>query len=111
MFGILLLVRSKIIQFQNVAQTSLAYFKFWTKSNLLKMFKHVIDIYYQISLQDLESKEMVEELKPEIINQAQNSKADPPQCLSLAWSTDGQTLFAGYSDNIIRVWQVSVSAR
>merc|ERR1712241_1468435 len=35
--------------------------------------------------------------------------ADPPQCLSLAWSADGQTLFAGYSDNLIRVWQVSVA--
>ncbi|KOB75551.1 Receptor of activated protein kinase C [Operophtera brumata] len=64
-----------------------------------------------IKIWDLESKEMVEELKPEIINQTQTSKSDPPQCLSLAWSTDGQTLFAGYSDNIIRVWQVSVSAR
>lgn len=64
-----------------------------------------------IKIWDLESKEMVEELKPEIINQTQTSKSDPPQCLSLAWSIDGQTLFAGYSDNIIRVWQVSVSVR
>ena len=56
-----------------------------------------------IKIWDLACKTMVEELKP--------SKADPPQCLSLAWSTDGQTLYAGYSDNIIRVWQVSVSAR
>ncbi|EDS35371.1 WD repeat protein 51A [Culex quinquefasciatus] len=46
---------------------------------------------------------MVEELKP--------SNAILPQCLSLARSTDAQTLYAGYSDNIIRVWQVSVSAR
>ena len=36
---------------------------------------------------------------------------DPPQCLSMAWSADGQTLFAGYSDNQIRVWQVSISTR
>ncbi|MCP6198773.1 hypothetical protein NL445_27435, partial [Klebsiella pneumoniae] len=64
-----------------------------------------------IKIWDLESKEMVEELRPEIINQTQTSKTDPPQCLSLAWSTDGQTLFAGYSDNTIRVWQVSISAR
>ena len=35
-----------------------------------------------------------------------SARADPPQCLSLAWSADGQTLFAGYSDNLIRVWQV-----
>ena len=26
--------------------------------------------------------------------------------LSLAWSADGQTLFAGYSDNIVRVYSV-----
>lgn len=62
-----------------------------------------------IKIWDLESKEMVEELKPEIVSAT--SKAEPPQCLSLAWSTDGQTLFAGYSDNTIRVWQVSVSTR
>jgi WD40 repeat protein len=36
-----------------------------------------------------------------------SSRADPPQCLSMAWSADGQTLFAGYSDNLIRVWQVN----
>lgn len=64
---------------------------------------------FYVALQDLESKEMVEELRPEIVSQT--SKAEPPQCLSLAWSTDGQTLFAGYSDNTIRVWQVSISAR
>lgn len=62
-----------------------------------------------IKIWDLESKDMVEELRPELVSQS--AKAEPPQCLSLAWSTDGQTLFAGYTDNTIRVWQVSVSAR
>uniref|UniRef100_A0A0K8TQI5 Small ribosomal subunit protein RACK1 n=1 Tax=Tabanus bromius TaxID=304241 RepID=A0A0K8TQI5_TABBR len=62
-----------------------------------------------IKIWDLACKKTVDELRPEVVSQPQ--KADPPQCLSLAWSTDGQTLFAGYSDNIIRVWQVSVSAR
>lgn len=52
---------------------------------------------------------MVEELRPEVVTSA--TKTEPPQCLSLAWSIDGQTLFAGYSDNTIRVWQVSVSSR
>ncbi|XP_041982182.1 guanine nucleotide-binding protein subunit beta-like protein [Aricia agestis] len=65
-----------------------------------------------IRIWDLESKEMVEELKAEVIDKhSANANPEPPNCLSLAWSTDGQTLFAGYSDNIIRVWQVSVSAR
>lgn len=67
----------------------------------------LIVIFFR-SFQDLACKKTVEELRPEVISQT--SKADPPQCLSLAWSTDGQTLFAGYSDNTIRVWQVSVSA-
>ncbi|EDS45804.1 receptor for activated protein kinase C [Culex quinquefasciatus] len=56
-----------------------------------------------IKIWDLACKTMVEELKP--------SNAFLPQCLSLSRSTDGQTLYAGYSDNIICVWQVSVSAR
>ncbi|KAK9461858.1 Aldehyde/histidinol dehydrogenase [Lipomyces oligophaga] len=32
-----------------------------------------------------------------------------PECISLAWSSDGQNLFAGYTDNKIRVWQVMQS--
>ena len=29
----------------------------------------------------------------------------PVECMSLAWSADGQTLFAGYTDNLI--WSVT----
>lgn len=53
---------------------------------------------------------MVEELRPEVIS-ATTTKANPPQCISMAWSADGQTLFAGYTDNMIRVWQVSLVSR
>lgn len=59
-----------------------------------------------IKIWDLEGKIVVDELKPEVISAS--SKADPPSCISLAWSADGQTLFAGYTDNLIRVWQVSM---
>jgi len=60
-----------------------------------------------IKIWDLETKNMVDELKPEVASgSARNIQ---PDCLSLAWSTDGQTLYAGYSDNTIRVWQVSQS--
>jgi len=58
-----------------------------------------------IKIWDLEGKSLVDELKPEIINMG--GKAQPADCISLAWSADGQTLFAGYTDNLIRVWQVT----
>ena len=59
-----------------------------------------------INVWDLETKNLVVEAKPDVPGTA---RADPPQCLSMAWSSDGQTLFAGYSDNMIRVWQVSIA--
>jgi len=59
-----------------------------------------------VKIWDLEGKTVVDTLKIENIKA---TKAAPAQCLSLAWSADGQTLFAGYSDNLIRVWQVGES--
>ena len=59
-----------------------------------------------VKIWDLESKTLVEELRPEVVSVS--TKAAPPSCTSLAWSADGSTLFAGYTDNLIRVWQVSV---
>lgn len=62
-----------------------------------------------IKIWDLEGKVVVDELRQEVISSS--SKAEPPQCICLAWSSDGQTLFAGYTDNLIRVWQVSMATR
>jgi len=57
-----------------------------------------------IKIWDLEKKTLIADLNKSNPNfQAKNSN---PCCLSLAWSVDGSTLFAGYSDNIIRVWEV-----
>jgi guanine nucleotide-binding protein subunit beta-2-like 1 protein len=53
---------------------------------------------------DLEKKSKVDELKPEFTSVGKKSRE--PECISLAWSADGQTLFAGYTDNIIRAWGV-----
>lgn len=53
---------------------------------------------------DLEKKSKVDELKPEPT--AVGKKAREPEPISLAWSADGQTLFAGYTDNKIRAWGV-----
>lgn len=57
-----------------------------------------------IKIWDLECKSVVDELRQDVLG-----SGTQPECKSLAWSTDGQTLFAGYSDNNIRVWQVSVN--
>jgi len=58
----------------------------------------------------LEGKLLVDELCPEVVSQFSGLDTNPPECLCLAWSGDGQTLFAGYSDNHIRAWQVVASA-
>lgn len=57
-----------------------------------------------IRIWDLESKSVVDELKPEFVGVGKKSAV--PMCISLAWSGDGQTLFSGYTDGLIRVWQV-----
>jgi guanine nucleotide-binding protein subunit beta-2-like 1 protein len=62
-----------------------------------------------IKIWDLESKNCVAELKLDFPNvtSGPKSKAVPIQCISLAWSANGNTLFAGYTDNLIRVWSVA----
>jgi len=55
----------------------------------------------------LEERTIVDELKPEF---ATSGKARDPEAISLAWSADGQNLFAGYTDSVIRVWQVMTSS-
>jgi len=59
-----------------------------------------------IKIWDLESKVCVDALNVEV---KQSKKAVPIQCISLAWSADGTTLFGGYTDNKIRVWTVTSS--
>jgi len=61
-----------------------------------------------IKIWDLETKSVVDDLKPEVVSITGKSKA--ADCISLAWSADGQTLFAGYTDNLIRVWKVQRGA-
>jgi len=59
-----------------------------------------------IKIWDLESKVCVDALT---VEPRKSKKAVPVQCISLAWSADGTTLFAGYTDNVIRVWTVQSS--
>ena len=70
-----------------------------------------------IKVWNLESKSTVDELGKITANTSDLDKEafflDPtkaktnfPECISLAWSTDGNTLFAGYTDGKIRVWTI-----
>lgn len=59
-----------------------------------------------IKIWDLESKVVISELMP-AVPQNRGKKFVPIQCISLAWSADGSTLFAGYTDKTIRAWQVT----
>jgi guanine nucleotide-binding protein subunit beta-2-like 1 protein len=54
-----------------------------------------------IKIWDLEQKSGLDELKFE------TAKGAPPECTSLVWSNDGNTLFSGHTDNTIRIWSVS----
>jgi len=58
-----------------------------------------------IKIWDLETKQVVEDLKPDDV--VQGGRKSQPICpISLCWSADGNTLFAGYTDNNIRVYSV-----
>mmetsp|Transcript_11234 Transcript_11234/g.20296 ORF Transcript_11234/g.20296 Transcript_11234/m.20296 type:complete len:321 (-) Transcript_11234:1008-1970(-) len=61
-----------------------------------------------IKIWDLEVKEIVDELRDDSMVPL-GKRAAHPACISLAWSADGSTLFAGYTDNLIRVWNVNMS--
>uniref|UniRef100_A0A0E0FRE7 Uncharacterized protein n=1 Tax=Oryza nivara TaxID=4536 RepID=A0A0E0FRE7_ORYNI len=56
-----------------------------------------------IKIWDLESKHIVQDLKPEI----PVSKNQMLYCTSLNWSADGSTLYAGYTDGTIRIYKIS----
>jgi len=58
-----------------------------------------------IKIWDLESKGMVDEIRVEFT--ATGKHAIAPYCTSLAWSADGTDLYAGYTDNSVRVYNVA----
>jgi len=58
-----------------------------------------------IKIWDLESKCMVDEIKVDFPAAGKHSHV--PYCTCLAWSADGSDLFAGYTDNIIRVYHAN----
>uniref|UniRef100_A0A1I7ZHY0 Small ribosomal subunit protein RACK1 n=1 Tax=Steinernema glaseri TaxID=37863 RepID=A0A1I7ZHY0_9BILA len=63
-----------------------------------------------IKIWDLENKSVVDELKIDSTTTSARGNKVAPQVTSLAWSNDGQTLYAGFTDNVIRVWRVFTSS-
>ena len=57
-----------------------------------------------IKIWDLESKSVVDELRPDLPERSKKAQVPYPVCL--AWSADGSTLYSGYTDGVVRVWQV-----
>ena len=55
-----------------------------------------------IRIFDLENKDVIAELSPET-----QKKTSRPECISICWSADGSSLYSGYTDNTIRVWNVA----
>jgi guanine nucleotide-binding protein subunit beta-2-like 1 protein len=56
-----------------------------------------------IKIWDLDNKVVVADLTAALDGATSND----PSCLSLAWSADGSTLFSGWSDAKLRVWEMS----
>ena len=59
-----------------------------------------------IVIWDLESKAEVSNIPYPKLEEI-GEKALKPFCTSLVWSADGNTLFSGWTDNVIRVFAVS----
>lgn len=57
-----------------------------------------------IKIWDLESKIVVDTLRPDDM---ETETGKIPSCTCLAWSADGSTLFAGFTDHVIRVYAVT----
>jgi len=57
---------------------------------------------------DLESQKLVAELQKKDYADFGAAADQSPSPISLAWSADGTTLFVGYTDNLIRVWEVRI---
>jgi len=59
-----------------------------------------------IKIWDLESKSIVADLNKNTVENFKG-KTKNPVCTSLCWSADGNTLYAGYTDGVVRIWDVS----
>jgi len=59
-----------------------------------------------ISIWDLENRSLVANLNSTTVTDFQQKTKAEPIPISLAWNAEGNTLFAGYTDNLVRVFEV-----
>ena len=59
-----------------------------------------------VKVWNLDDKKLVSDLKPEF-RQMSSERRRTPQALSTSWSHDGEILYVGYSDNVIRAFAVT----
>ena len=62
-----------------------------------------------IKVWDLYSKEFIADIKATPLDPNQEKSTSPIACTSLAWNKSGNLLFAGFTDNYIRVYKIVVS--
>ncbi|TNV80077.1 hypothetical protein FGO68_gene12687 [Halteria grandinella] len=63
-----------------------------------------------IKILDLPSKEFIADIKATPLDASREKSTAPIGCTSLAWNKSGNVLFAGFTDNYIRVYKIVVSA-
>lgn len=71
-----------------------------------KKYWLVIGTNEGIKVWDLPKKEFIVTLQATPLNPNQEKMKKPIACLSLAWNRSGNLLFAGFSDNYVRVYQI-----
>jgi len=62
-----------------------------------------------IKVWDLPTKEFVVDLKATPLDPRTENQKKPIGCTSLAWNKSGNLLFAGFTDNYIRVYKIVVT--
>jgi len=63
-----------------------------------------------VKIWDLKTRTVIADLGktyPDLLTPAPGTKTAIPHAISIAWSADGRTLYAGYTDNNIRVWELA----
>lgn len=73
-----------------------------------KKFFLVVATVNSLRVYDLVEENMIVEIKPTPIDPLLKDQKKPLNCLSVAWDKEGKYLYSGWSDNIVRVYEVVV---